>query len=135
MVAAATPAGLGRRLSLGDQARLAMRVSTTDSLAELVLARTGGHLRATHVLSFIAAYGVFVEQTGREPGSVLEMAATVKSERSRQTLDRWARQFRQAFPEYDMPAVLWASIRDQVVKDTPPTSAEALSLQIGAALV
>lgn len=125
-----------RRLSRSEQALVALRVGKNETLADLVMDRVDkDFVRAMHVMSFIAAYGVFVEQNKREPRSVLELAATVKGKRSRATLDRWAQKFREAFPEYDMPSVLWASVRDQVMGEElfADLDSDVLTFQIGAA--
>ena len=83
------------------------------------------------MLGVFSAFGVLLSL-------VVEMSETVKSKRSRQTLDRWARRFREAFPEYSMPSVLWASVRDEVMGDAPKLfadelDADVISLKIGAA--
>lgn len=132
------PASRRRRLSATETARLSFRVSAHNTLADLVMERVGGdYVAATHVLGFISAFGVFVEQNGREPRSVVQLASSVKSKRSRATIDRWASKFREAFPEYEMPAVLWASVREQVMGDPSlfpgdKLDADVLSLKIGA---
>jgi hypothetical protein len=124
--------GRPRKLSAMEQARISVRVGMNESLAEVVYQRCGGnHTKAMHVMGFVSVYGVFVEQNGREPRSLLELASTVKGKRSRATIDRWAQQFREAFPEYTMPAVLWSMVRDSVQADDP----DVVSMQIGAVIL
>jgi hypothetical protein len=101
-----------------------------STLADLVTERVGA-LKAHRVLTFIAIYGVFVEQNGREPRSVSEMSRTATSERSRATIDRYGAAFREAFPEYDMPTLVWAQAR-QTMDYLNVQDDEVLSLQLGA---
>ncbi len=118
-----------RKLSLSQQARVGASVGSS-TLADLVTERVGV-LKAHRVLTFIAIYGVFVEQNGREPRSVSELSRSAKSSRSRATIDRYGATFREAFPEYDMPTLMWAQARQKLghlnVQDD-----EVLSLQLGA---
>ena len=119
-----------RRLSMAEQARISARVSANETLAELVMERVGGsHVKAMHVLGFIAAYGIFVEQNGFEPRTPSQLARSGKSKRSAATIDRWGAVFKEAFPEYAMPTLLWSIARAQLpfLDDE-----DVVSLQLGA---
>ncbi len=76
--------GEPRKLSASKQARLGLAIGANSTLADLVTERAGV-LKAHRVLSFIAIYGVFVEQHGRAPGSVSELARSSTSYRSQAT--------------------------------------------------
>ncbi len=121
-------------LNTVDQARIGVGIGSNETLAKIVLDRVdGSHVKAMHVLGFIAYYGVFVEQNGTEPRSINQVAMTGRSKRSRATIDRWGQTFREAFPEYAMPSHLWAIARGQVADDFDriPTDEDVLSLQLG----
>jgi hypothetical protein len=120
-----------RRIGLAGQLDISAKVGSHESLGQLVLDRcNGSHSDAVKVLSYVAAFGVFTTQAGREPRSVNELG-TASSRRSRATLERWQTAFQRAFPEYSTPAVLWAMVRDQV----EVTDETLLALTIGAATV
>ncbi len=118
-----------RKLSVTQQARVGASIGKS-TLADLVTERVGV-LKAHRVLTFIAIYGVFVEQNGREPRSVSELSRSATSDRSRATIDRYAVTFREAFPEYVMPTLVWAQAR-QTMDHLNVQDDEVLSLQVGA---
>jgi hypothetical protein len=121
------PGGDGSRLRAA-QSGASLGYRTAETLADVVLDRQKNPVHAYHVLNYIAVWGVYVESQGREPRSILEMSEIVGQ--SRATLDRWARRFRQTFPEYETPAVLWSQIRSKVLD--PVDDADRLTLKLGA---
>lgn len=119
-----------RRMSRREQAVLTARLTQDETLGDLVLSRVGGNfVKATHVLGYIACFGVFTVQNGREPSTMLELAESVKGQRSKATLDRYASAFRAAFPEYRTPSALWTMVAPRVV---PSENPDALALHLGA---
>lgn len=126
--------GRRRRLSMTEQARIGGGVSLNETLAQLVMERVdGSHVKAMQVLSFIALYGVYVEQNGTEPRSVSDLARATRSKRSHATVERHGAAFREAFPEYSMPAVLWAKAREQL--HFLDSDEDVVSLQLGAVVL
>jgi hypothetical protein len=118
--ARSTPPGLFAGLRDGA------RVSTNRTLSDLVLSRTENNLvTSVHVLAYIAMYGRFLEERGREPRSVRELALSIGA--SIATVDRYQSKFAAAFPEHESPLVIWLVSRDQVPGDDP----EVLALQLG----
>jgi hypothetical protein len=105
------------------------RVGGSETLAELVAERNIHPLRVLSVYSFIASWGIFVDALGYEPNSVDELAEVLKIKRDRAF--RWQKAFREAFPEYRTPALLWAAIDDQV--NTSSGDLSVVTMTIGAA--
>lgn len=106
---------LPKKLSMVEQARISMGVGNNQTIADLVLERCEGSTsKAFLVISFIATYGVFVEQHGREPRSVSEVAHATLGRRSRATVNRWGAAFKEAFPELHLPTLMWATAREQL---------------------
>ncbi len=122
--------GEPRKLTKAQQIRLAANVGANQTLADLVNERVGG-TKAHKVLSFIGIYGVFVEQHGYEPRSISELARAGTSSRSSATIDRYGAAFREAFPEYDMPTVLWYIARE-AMPHLNVENEEVLGMQLGA---
>ena len=126
------PAGSRRRA-----VRAGVKVGNTTAavLGDVVLDRVGGNpVTAVNVLSFVGAWGVFVEVYKREPSSLRELSQA--SGRSSRTIDRWASKFRDAFPEYRSPAVLWSQVRSQLIEEQEGKlvlDAERLALRLGGA--
>ncbi len=118
------------KLSKAQQARLGLSVGNS-TLADVVTDRVGV-FKAHRVLAFIAIYGVFVEQHGREPRSVSELARSSTSKRGRSTVDRYGAAFREAFPEYDLPTLVWSQVR-HTMEHLNVEDDEVLSFQVGAA--
>lgn len=102
------------------------RVGSSDTLAELVAERKVNPLRALSVFSWIAAWGIFVEGMGREPRSMAELIATL--EMNQRTAYRWQKAFREAFPEYKTPALLWAVVVDQVPVESHDPAVMAMAM-------
>ncbi len=118
------------KLGVPGQVRLGVSVGANETLADLVTERVGV-FKAHRVLAFIAIYGVYVEQHGREPRSVSELSRSATSKRARATVDRYGAAFREAFPEYDLPTLLWAQAR-QTMDHLNVQDDEVLSFQVGA---
>lgn len=97
-----------------------------STLADLLLDRTKNPITTFHVLNFVAAWGIYVDHYGHEPDSLRDVAAGIGV--TYQTLYRWQGKFRKAFPEYNTPAVLWESVRDEITATTP----ESAAWQLGA---
>lgn len=103
-----------------------------DTLADVVLDRTSNPVKAWQILSYVALFGVFVETQGREPRSIREMAEIF--DKSHATLNRWARSFKTAFPEYDTPAVLWVRVREQL-NARAVEEVDSVAFRVGAAVL
>jgi hypothetical protein len=110
-------------------ADVARRVGQSGTLADFVVARGASPLRSLHVFYWIAAWGMFQEVNGREPTSAEEIAPAIGV--NLRTLYRWQKAFREVFPEYATPALLWALVGDQVQGDNP----DVMALQLGAAVI
>lgn len=94
-----------------------LRVGRSDTLAALVVEKGCSPLRALSAFNWIGAWGIVHDSLEREPRSVEEVAQVVKV--SPRTVYGWQAAFREIFPEYSTPAVLWAKIHEQVETDDP----------------
>ncbi len=130
------PAGVAPKAG-GSRLRAARTGATVgyvnaDTLADTVLDRISNPVKAWQTLNYVALWGVFVESQGHEPRSTREMAE--KFTQSHATINRWAKVFKAAFPEYDTPAVLWARVREQLdaraVEDV-----DSVAFRVGAAVL
>ncbi len=104
-------------------AKVGAEVST---LADLLAERGVHPIRQVTVLSYVALWGQFRDAHEREPTSVDELAAGVGA--PKRTVYRWQKAFRETFPEYQSPAVLWEIARGQVAGDDP----KVVGMQMGA---
>jgi hypothetical protein len=102
-----------------------LRTGTDRTLSDLVLSRTPNFLTGVHVLAYIAMYGRFLEEHGREPRSVRELGAAVGARHA--TVHRYQQLFKAAFPEHETPLVIWLVSRDQV----PGNDVDTMALQLG----
>jgi hypothetical protein len=102
---------------------------TGSSLAEVVEERTDGVSAMLHVLTYIALWGRFTEQAGREPASILELSTAMRM--PNKTLWRWAERFAESFPELESPAPLWELVRGPVSDDLDRSPA-VLAMKLGA---
>ena len=113
--------------------RLGFGVAGDQTLAD-VLEQRGVHpLRQFTVLKFVATWGLVTETLGREPHSYGEFIRV--SQVKPRTGWAWLAAFREAFPEFDSPAPLWAGVRDRVAgtKSVTGLAAQLASLRLGAA--
>lgn len=124
-----------RRLSVSEQARIALKVGSHQPLIDIVSARTSSFQETLNVLRFIGVYGVYVEQNGREPRSISELALSATSSKHTATVNRWGADFRKAFPEYHLPVLLWAIVRPEVADLLDQADEDRLGFAIGAVII
>lgn len=117
-----------RRPTLKQQVADGIMLGDPETMGDLLYARCDGFMDMAAVTTFIALFGRFVEDLGREPQSLVELSEWVGPRPSRATLDRYQKRFRAAFPEYASPAVLWSQARPQV----KGKNAAVVASQIGA---
>jgi hypothetical protein len=103
-------------------------------LTEYLLRRVGFR-KAVQVMTFIAAWGIFIEMNGRPPVNVTEYS--VWWNQSVPTGYREQERFRLAFPEEVDPTAMWARILAAGVdigkaSESPRLRRESLALRMGA---
>lgn len=103
---------MGKKLTARESIRVGLQVGTSETLDELLTDRGIGSLRQRSVLKWIALWGMFVTAAGREPRSPDEMVTALRVKR--RTAYEYQRAFREAFPEFDTPATLWAMVESEV---------------------
>jgi len=116
-----------KKSSRVSAAAVAKRVGQSSTLADLVVERAVHPATGLSAFYWISAWGLVLESTGLEPRTPAEVAAALGMPRS--TAFSWQKAFRKVFPEYQTPAVLWASVSDQVTAEDPSVAA----YQVGAA--
>jgi hypothetical protein len=118
---------MGKKLTIRETMRVGLQVGSSETLDELLTERGISAMRQGSVLRWIALWGMFVTVAGREPRSPddLAMSLGVKA----RTAYEYQRAFRQAFPEYQTPATVWAMVEREVdVKNAHPV---VLAEQVG----
>lgn len=106
-----------RRVGARSAVAAGLRVGSSETLAALVLERGFSPVRALSAFNWIGAWGVIHDATGREPRNVEEVADALGM--PHRTVYEWQAKFREIFPEYKTPAVLWQLVGSQV-KSTDP---------------
>lgn len=119
---------MGKKVTATDGLRLGLQVGASESVGELLTERGIGSLRQQSVLKWIALWGIFVTAAGREPRSPDEVIVGLRVKR--RSAYNYQRAFREAFPEFDTPAVLWAMVAAEVEAKNahPVVLAEQLGL-------
>lgn len=117
------------RAAIRDGLATGIKVGSSDTLGAQLLKRGVKPVRALSAFYWVAAWGTFFDQTGREPRNADEVAQLLKL--STRTAYSWQQKFREVFPEYSTPATLWHQLHDQVEGDDPV----AIGLGMGAAIV
>jgi hypothetical protein len=117
-----------RSAALAQQIGDGFSIGNASTLGDLLYERSGNLRKMAQIGAFIAIWGRSVDAMGREPASVLELAEWINGKPSRATLSRYQVLFREAFPEYRTPSVLWSMARDQIGSE----QIEVIATQIGA---
>jgi hypothetical protein len=102
-----------------------VRLSTSKTLADEIIERVG-FTESLRVARFIAFWGLYHETHGIEPASIDDLAAFLG--KSKSWMFKLQSSFREAFPEYKSPAILWDRARDQVEGTDP----DVLVMKLGA---
>jgi len=111
------------------QIRAGARVGRNKTLAEILSARGFSTRRTLTVLKFVAVWGLYLEHEGKEPATVDDICALTGYNRS--TVFGWQSSFREAFPEYQSPAVLWSIVSDTANSE----EVELLAMQLASIAV
>jgi len=102
-------------MAMGSAVRAAKAgwaVSGSETLTDHLMERGLSLIQAMGVCRYVAMWGLYREATGVEPESVDQIIERVKV--PRRTAFKWQKSFREAFPEYQSPAVLWEMVKSDV---------------------
>lgn len=102
-------------------------VGQSKTLTDVLMDRGLSMSKAVQVCYYVAVWGLYRDALGMEPESADVLALALKVDR--RTVFRWQAAFRQAFPEFRSPAVLWEMVKADVRGD----DAQSVAFQIGAA--
>lgn len=100
---------MSKRASFKEQLEAGAAVGANRTLIAFLSDRGLSHTESLHVLKFVAIWGLTTEKLGREPRVIEDICEVVPYRRA--TAFKWQTAFRDAFPEYQTPAVLWSIVR------------------------
>lgn len=102
-----------------------VRLATSKTLADEIIERVGFR-ESLRVARFIAFWGLYHEACGKEPSTVEDLATFLG--KSNSWVYKLQVSFRETFPEYKSPAILWDRARDQIEGTDP----DVLVMKLGA---